>query len=128
MPADGSEQRQTAPKDPQHQAKTQLILLPACAKLAEAFIFPLRRHSAIPLRFSCRTLHKPLFTFRQACPERSRRAQGERSALWFRLKTVRAETCMMDVGPHSECSGTMVPTKAIVQRRHFDERQDIYTT
>src|SRR5712692_2054971 len=91
MPADGSEQRQTAPKDPQHQAKTQLILVPACAKLAEAFIFPLRRHSAIPLRFSCRTLHKPLFTFRQACPERSRRAQGERRALWFRLKTVRAE-------------------------------------
>ncbi len=62
---------------------------------------------------------------RQACPERSRRAQHE----WnIGYESGHPETCMMDVGPHSECSGTMVPTKAIVQRRHFDERQDVYTT
>ena len=38
----------------------------------------------------------------------------------------RGETCMMDVGPHTECPGTMGPTNAIVQRRHSDERQDVY--
>ena len=37
------------------------------------------------------------------------------------------ETCMMDVGPDTEYSGTMVATKAIEQRRHVDERQDVYT-
>jgi ABC-type glycerol-3-phosphate transport system substrate-binding protein len=37
------------------------------------------------------------------------------------------KTCMMDVGSHRECSGTMVQTKAVVRRRHLDERQDVYT-
>jgi hypothetical protein len=37
------------------------------------------------------------------------------------------ETCMMDVGPHGECSGTMVERKAIVQWRHLDERHDVHT-
>ncbi len=34
------------------------------------------------------------------------------------------ETCMMDVGPDTECSCTMVVT-AIEQRRHVDERPDV---
>ena len=37
------------------------------------------------------------------------------------------ETCMMDVGPHGECSGTMVERKAIVHWRHLDERDDVHT-
>jgi hypothetical protein len=37
------------------------------------------------------------------------------------------ETCMMDVGPHGECSGTMVETKAIVHWRHLDERHNVHT-
>ena len=39
-----------------------------------------------------------------------------------------AETCMMDVGPHCECSDTMVQTKAIGQGRHFDEGEQIVYT
>jgi hypothetical protein len=33
----------------------------------------------------------------------------------------------MDVGPHGECSGTMVETKAIGHWRHLDERHDFHT-
>ena len=37
------------------------------------------------------------------------------------------ETCMMDVGPHHECSGTMAETRAVVEWRHLDARRDIHT-
>jgi hypothetical protein len=37
------------------------------------------------------------------------------------------ETCMMDVGSHCECSGTMVQIKAVVQRSHSNERGNVCT-
>jgi hypothetical protein len=44
----------------------------------------------------------------------------------FEYLSVRPETCMMDVEPDRECSGTVA--RAVEPRRHFDERQDVYTT
>ena len=37
------------------------------------------------------------------------------------------ETCMMDVAPHHECSGTMAQTRAIVEGRHLDAGGDIHS-
>jgi len=53
-------------------------------------------------------------------------------AKWHSIRANRqsekSETCMMDVGPHRECSGTMVETKAVVgRRRSSNERPDVCT-
>ena len=38
------------------------------------------------------------------------------------------KTCMMDVGPHHECAGTMAQTRAVVRGGHFDGRGDLHTS
>ena len=48
----------------------------------------------------------------------SRRATNRRAEAYASVRCSEAiETCMMNVDPHRECSGTMAETEAIVQWR-----------